>query len=133
MQGVTNGGGVLAPDQIVTGDFSRDGGHAATRELISRGLRATAVVALNDFMAVGALTALRNAGLRVPEDVSLSGFDDIPLLSDLTPALTTVRLPLADLGARAAAMALAPAVKPRVEQIAAQVIIRDSAAPPHAR
>ena len=62
--------------------------------------------AVNDVMAVGALAAYRERGIRVPQDVSVAGFDDIATLRDLVPALTTVRLPLKDMGARALELAL---------------------------
>ena len=87
-------GVALEPDQVVEGEFTRDGGHAAATELMRRGVRATAVFALNDVMAMGALAALREAGVDVPGELSLVGFDDIPVVQDLTPPLTTLRLPL---------------------------------------
>src|SRR6478752_4958612 len=64
------------------------------------------VFAVNDVMALGAAAALRDAGLRIPDDVGVAGFDDIPTLRDHAPALTTVGLPLADLGSIAVALAL---------------------------
>jgi LacI family transcriptional regulator len=124
----------LAPDQVVEGAFTRDGGHDAATELLRRGLRATCVFALTDVMAVGALAALREHGLTVPADVSLAGFDDIPIVGDLTPPLTTVRLPLEHLGRNAMAMALLPArQRGRVERLSGEVVLRESTTPPRLR
>jgi LacI family transcriptional regulator len=85
-------------------------------------------------MAVGALATLRSLGRAVPGDVSVTGFDDMPIARDVTPALTTVRLPLAEMGARAMAIALeADGDEPRVERIPAELVRRASTAPPAAR
>ena len=62
---------------MLEGDFTRDGGYRATRRLLERCPEVTAVFALSDVMAIGALAALRDAGRRVPEDVSVIGFDDL--------------------------------------------------------
>jgi LacI family transcriptional regulator len=120
-------GGVLKRDQVVEGPFTRDGGYDAATELLRRGLSATCVFATTDVMAVGALAALRDNGVRVPDDVSLAGFDDIPMVSDLTPPLTTVRLPLEELGERALELALLPeCTRPRVERVRGEVVLRVS-------
>ena len=67
----------------------------------------TAVFAMADVMAIGALAALREAGRRVPEDVSLVGFDDLPICADLVPALTTVRVDTEGMGEQAMRMVVA--------------------------
>ena len=77
-------------------------------------------------MAMGAISGLRSLGVSVPEDVQVAGFDDIPTLKDFTPALTTVRLPLEDIGARAAELALTPVAGESV-QIDAEPVLRSSA------
>lgn len=77
-------------------------------------------------MAMGAISGLRSLGVSVPEDVQVAGFDDIPTLKDFTPALTTVRLPLEDIGARAAELALTPVAGESV-QIDAEPVLRHSA------
>jgi LacI family transcriptional regulator len=116
---------------IVPGDFSRDGGAEAIEELLTRTTTATCIVALNDAMAIGALSALRARGIRVPDDISLAGFDDIPIARDLVPTLTTVHLPLAAMGARAVELALEPRTDElRVEHVPAHVVMRESTAPP---
>jgi LacI family transcriptional regulator len=85
--------------QVVEGDFYEESGEAAVAELLRAGVRFDSVFAANDNMAIGAITALRAAGLRVPEDVAVAGFDDIPLARHL--GLTTVRVRIAELGERA--------------------------------
>jgi LacI family transcriptional regulator len=123
---------VLARDQVVEGAFTRDGGYQAAAALLGRGLRATCVFAATDVMAVGALAALRDHGLSVPADVSLAGFDDISVVRDLTPPLTTVALPLEELGERVVALALRdnPGSRRRIERVAGKVVLRASTAPP---
>jgi LacI family transcriptional regulator len=103
----------------------------ATAALLDAEPRLTAIVALNDSMAIGALSVLRDRGLSVPGDVSVVGFDDMPIAQDVTPRLTTVRLPLVDIGARAITLALEPPTpNPKVEEVAAEVVHRESLAPP---
>ncbi|UZJ31313.1 LacI family DNA-binding transcriptional regulator [Streptomyces endophytica] len=90
-----------APRRVVHGAYDRGSGYDAAVELLRRDSELTAVVAANDTAALGVCAALRDRGLRVPEDVSVAGFDDLPFSADAAPALTTVRLPLAEAGARA--------------------------------
>ncbi len=130
-QGLRERGLSLHPEDVLPGDFGRDSGEAAMEQLLRRGIRATAVFALNDQMAVGALRALRGAGLRVPQDLSLAGFDDMAIARDVTPALTTVRVPMEDMGVRAMEMALeAPGDELRVAFFPAVVVPRESTAAP---
>jgi LacI family transcriptional regulator len=91
----------FAPDvaiDVVAGNFTEASGYQAARELLSRGQRPRAVFAANDMMAVGALYAFKEAGLQVPEDIALAGFDDIPIARYLTPPLSTVSVHIAELG-----------------------------------
>ncbi|WP_409060883.1 LacI family DNA-binding transcriptional regulator [Streptomyces sp. SYP-A7185] len=121
----------LPPERIVEGAFTRDGGHAAAVELLRRGQRPTCVFAVTDVMAVGALGALRERGLRVPDDVSLAGFDDIPLVGELTPPLTTVSLPLTQMGRDVLSLALRErGTRSRVERIRGEVVLRASTGRP---
>ena len=85
----------------IQGDFGEESGYRAGGEILRMQPRPTAVFAANDGMAVGLLAALQEAGLRVPEDIAVAGFDDIPIARFLTPPLTTVRLAIAELGALA--------------------------------
>jgi LacI family transcriptional regulator len=120
----------LAPEQIAACDFTRDGGRRAAGQLIERDPELTAIFALNDPMAVGALAALRERGVAVPDQISVVGFDDIPLAADITPALTTVRVPMIEMGARAMTLALEPSdAELRVEHLPTEVIVRASSGP----
>lgn len=118
---------------VVHGPFTRDGAYAAVLGLVQAQApvrvegRPPCLLAANDVMAVGAMAALRDAGLDVPQDVAVAGFDDIPTLRDITPALTTVRLPLADLGSAAFDLLDAePGPRRRVERVAGEVLLRAS-------
>jgi LacI family transcriptional regulator len=122
----------LDPARVVHGDLSRDGGYAAMSEILAAGEPLPdCVFAVSDVMAVGALARLRAAGLDVPGDIALAGFDDIPTLRDVYPPLTTVRLPLKRLGEIAARLALggdAPR-QPRVVPVPGEVVLRESTPP----
>ena len=89
-----------------TGYFTEAGGEQAVRELIAGGRRPGAIVCGNDEMALGALTALRAAKLRVPADVAVTGFDDIAAARRARPALSTVRQPMRELGERSVRLLL---------------------------
>lgn len=127
-EGLAEAGLTLPPEAIVEGAFTRDGGHAAALELLAREQDVSCVFAVNDVMAVGAVAALRERAVGVPDAISVAGFDDIAPLRDLSPSLTTVRLPLEDMGARAAAMALDPDPErpPRVVRVPGEVVVRAS-------
>ena len=83
------------------GDFSEEAGYAAARRLLDAMEHPDAIFAANDAMAVGALSALRESGVSVPEEIALAGFDDIPIARYVTPPLTTVNVAIAELGRRA--------------------------------
>ncbi len=108
--------------------FSVEGGRAAANRLLERG--ATAIVCGSDLMALGAVRAVRQQGLRVPEDVSVVGFDDSPLIAFTSPALTTVRQPVPAM-AQAAAQTLLDAIggspMPATEYLySPELIVRES-------
>jgi len=86
---------------VLPGNFDEASGHAAGQRLLAAGERPDAVFAANDMMALGCLFALGQAGVRVPADIALAGFDDIPLSRYVDPPLTTMRVEIAELGARA--------------------------------
>jgi LacI family transcriptional regulator len=119
------------------GDFRHEGGFAASRELLGLEERPTAIFAGSDQQAMGAYEAARQADLQVPRDLSVVGFDDLPLCQWLSPPLTTVRQPLEEMG-RLAARALfqqldgEPLVSPRIE-LATDLRVRLSTAPPPAQ
>lgn len=120
--------------RVVRGAFTREGGHDAARRLLAAGgPRPTCLFAVTDVMAVGALAALREAGVRVPEDMSLAGFDDIPLVRELSPPLSTVALPLAAMGERVIGLALRTppgAGRSRVVRVDGEVVLRGSTGAP---
>jgi len=98
---------VAAGATVRHAEFSRDGGHRAMAELLASGERPECVFAVADVMALGAMSALREADIAPGADIGVAGFDDLPLVADVTPALTSVALPLAEIGARALELALA--------------------------
>lgn len=117
---------IVENPRVIPSDFTRDGGRAAAHELLRRHPELTAIFALNDLMAAGALAALRELGRPVPAQISVAGFDDLPVATDLTPALTTVRLALSDIGARAMRLLLDDEPGGRVVAAAADLVVRDS-------
>jgi LacI family transcriptional regulator len=90
-----------AEPRILPGDFNEASGHAAGQALIASGQLPDAVFAANDMMALGCLSAFKQAGIGVPKQVALAGFDDIPLSRYVQPSLTTVRVNIAELGGQA--------------------------------
>ncbi|GAA3144375.1 LacI family DNA-binding transcriptional regulator [Streptomyces rectiviolaceus] len=116
----------------VHGPYTRQSGYEATLELLRRAPDLTAIVAANDTVALGASAALRERGLRIPDDISVAGFDDLPFSVDAVPALTTVRLPLHEAGARAGRLATGAEAPPPggVATIGAELMVRGSTAPP---
>jgi len=121
----------LDPARVVHGDLSRDGGYQSMSEILAAGEPLPdCVFAVSDIMAVGALARLRAAGIDVPGDIALAGFDDISTLRDVYPPLTTVRLPLKRLGEIAARLVLGDdAPQPRVVPVPGEVVLRDSTRP----
>ena len=97
----------LDPSLFLQGDFSELSGHRAASELVGLDTRPTAIFAANDSMAIGALSALHERGIRVPDEVAVAGFDDIPLARYMNPPLSTVHVDSSELGERAAALLLA--------------------------
>ncbi|WP_203906745.1 LacI family DNA-binding transcriptional regulator [Rhizocola hellebori] len=106
--------------------FTRDGGIEGARTLVAQGLGEIEVIfAVNDMMAIGAMTAFRDAGLTPGKDIAVAGFDDIGSTMDVVPALTTVRVPLREIGLRALQLALSGET-PRLVIIPTEVAIRES-------
>lgn len=89
------------PALQVNGNFSEAGGYDAARQLLTRSPRPSAIFASNDSMAIGALSALRDEGVQIPEEVALAGFDDVPIAAYLTPTLTSVQVGIHHLGVQA--------------------------------
>ncbi|AXL88759.1 LacI family transcriptional regulator [Streptomyces sp. CB09001] len=120
------------PRWTVHGRYDRQAGYEATLELLRRDPTLTAVVAANDTVALGACAALRDSGLRIPDDVSVAGFDDLPFSIDAVPALTTVRLPLAEAGARAGRVATGREEAPAggIATVRGELMVRGSSGGP---
>jgi len=118
----------IAPESVrsAQGAFTRDGGHDAMSSVIGAGLGDIEVVfAANDVMAVGAMSAMRGAGIEPGRDIAIAGFDDVPTARDVTPALTTARLPLASIG-RQSLLAALDEEPPPSAPIDAEIIVRES-------
>jgi LacI family transcriptional regulator len=126
--GLSSSGVDLPAENIIGAQFTRDGGYVAMTELLDRGLQVDAVFAVNDVMAVGAMAALREQGHQVPRDIALAGFDDIATLRDVEPPLTTVRIPLVEMGRQALDLAMDsdPAGGPVVRTVPGEVVVRAS-------
>jgi LacI family xylobiose transport system transcriptional regulator len=127
--------GLSVDDDIVRpGDFRVKAGYEQAKVLFNQGERPTAIFAGNDLAALGVLRAAREAGLRVPEDLSVVGFDDIQLAEWTTPSLTTVRQPLIEMAAVAVRILLdtAKSGEPlgRRVELATDLVVRESTAPP---
>jgi LacI family transcriptional regulator len=125
----------LPPPTVLEGGGEQFGfGYEAAQTLLQRTPRPSALVALTDVLAVGALHAAAELGLRVPEALSVTGFDDIPLARHVLPALTTVAQPLFKMGEAAAQMLLrriaAPTTPPERVVLPTALVRRRSAAPP---
>ena len=98
----------ISPESILErpGDFTEAGGYNATMALLAMRPRPTAIFATNDSMAIGALSALRESGVQVPDEMAVAGFDDIPLARYMDPPLSSVHVPICELGARAVELLL---------------------------
>jgi LacI family transcriptional regulator len=121
------------PNLVVEGDFTEEGGYLAARRLLAQNAAAPfdAIFAASDAMALGALRALREAGLTIPDDVALVGFDDIPFAARSEPPLTTIRQPILRTGAVAAEALIDrienPSSTPRRILLPTELVIRTSA------
>lgn len=125
------------PALTASGDFSIEAGERAIELLLSQGQSFSAVFCSNDEMAIGAMRALSSQGLRVPEDVSVVGFDDIRFARYTSPSLTTIAQPKNALGREAMTMLIElladPEVPPRKRVLSADLVVRGSTASPSPR
>jgi LacI family transcriptional regulator len=141
-------GAVFDPALVTSADFSIEGGYAAAARLLDLPERPTALALANDHMALGALQAARARGLAVPGDLSVVGFDDFAVAALVAPALTTVRVPMREMGARAMRLLLEQMGRRsgrasdngsaegeghlgRVEYVATELVVRESAGQPN--
>jgi len=121
------------PQLIQTGDFSIQSGKVATLRLLSAGPKPTAIFALNDMMAIGAMSAVNQAGLSIPGDMSLIGFDNIELAGMVTPSLTTVAQPIPEIARQATSLLIERLAGTRNGSnqkviLSAELLLRDSTA-----
>lgn len=122
----------ILPEAIVRGNGRLDGGARAIARLLDRGADFTAVFAFNDEMAIGVIGALQRAGKRVPHDISVIGFDDIPYADAIYPAVTTIAQPIVEMGGIGVRMLLdrlqQPGAAPRRVQLSPRLVKRESVA-----
>lgn len=111
--------------EIIETTLSRQGGIDAMNHILASATRPQLVFATADIMAVGALAAARTAGVVVPNDIALCGFDDIPTLADIVPSLTTVHIDLEELGRRATRLLVSP-TEPIPTTMPTSIMIRES-------
>lgn len=122
----------VRPEWIVTAEMRVEGGRAAMGQLLGQSQRPTAVITSNDLMAIGALQAAHEAGVRVPEELSLIGFDDLPIVSMVHPPLSTIRHPRREVAVRAFAClhALVQGKTPSTDaSLQPHLVVRESTAP----
>ena len=125
----------VPPDMIVEGAYTFESGVACAESLLARRPRPTAIFASNDEMAAGVYKAAHRLKVLIPDDLSVVGFDDTPMASRMTPALTTIRLPIRDMGRLAAAKLIPPKGSEDAEvgtaaRIALHLVVRESTQPP---
>lgn len=120
----------IVPDLEATGDFHVESGYFAAQKLLHQKEPPTAIFACNDLMAIGALRAIHEAGLRVPEDISLIGHDDIEMASYIRPTLTTIAQPITQLAETAIKWLVErielPSLPPRQTVLANRLVERQS-------
>lgn len=132
LEGLAEAGIPHREEYIVGSDFDKEGGYQSMKQLLALPERPTAVICSSDTSAVGAIKAIREAGLSVPEDISIVGFDDIDLASHVHPALTTVRQNTNAIGRQAIelldALITEKLDEPPVAIVPVELVIRDSCA-----
>ena len=125
------------PELEVEGNFELSGGVVGAQQLLDLPEPPTAIFAFNDNMAIGVMQAARARGMRVPEDLSVVGFDDLDEAAIVTPALTTIRQPLAEMGRIAVSLLTRLLDNQRLEalhvELGTRLVVRDSTAPPRAQ
>jgi LacI family transcriptional regulator len=120
----------IDPALVHEGDYWQPSGFAAARSLLALPEPPTAIFASNDVMAFGVMEAVRDRGLRIPEDMSIIGFDNIPQSEHVSPQLTTIEQPLADMGREATRRLLALIKEPELpltrSELPTKLIVRAS-------
>jgi DNA-binding LacI/PurR family transcriptional regulator len=126
----------VEPGLVVTADLTREDGWGAAAALLARPDRPTAIFTANDLQALGVYQAAREAGLRIPDDLSVVGFDDLPVVAWVDPPLTTVHQPLTEMAVAATELAMSLGRGEKAPQIGLEIAttltVRSSTAPPKA-
>jgi LacI family transcriptional regulator len=122
-------------DYIYEGGYTFESGVAGAEQLLARPDRPTAIFACNDEMAAGVYKVAQRMGIAIPAELSVVGYDDSPLASQLWPALSTIRLPIRDVGRQAAGLLLAQdgSVSTVTTSVTPHLVIRDSCRPPQSK
>ncbi|PVZ84221.1 transcriptional regulator [Serratia sp. S1B] len=123
--------GIIVPNSwIISVPFNEKGGELAAEKLLASDHSFTAVLTFNDLMAAGMMRTFHHKNIRMPDDISIVGFDDIPLAKYLHPSLTTVHYPVEKIARRAAKLALrlhsGASITPQLNKFTAELILRDS-------
>ncbi|GAB3462005.1 LacI family DNA-binding transcriptional regulator [Streptomonospora sediminis] len=131
LAGLAECGIEVPPSRVIHCGFDRDGGYSAAGECLRRRMGMELVLAISDTVAVGAIARFREAGMALPGDVAVAGIDDVTVLRDVTPALTTVRLPWPEAGRAALDLALrdtgtGTGTEPRRVRMSGHVVLRES-------
>jgi DNA-binding LacI/PurR family transcriptional regulator len=118
------------PALVKKGSLTQEGGYQLTLELLNLDVPPTAIFAVDDLMVIGAYKAIKEKGLLIPEDIALVGFNDDPLASVIEPALTTIRIPIYEMGLAAATMIIGllqnQEIFPAQKVLSSELIVRDS-------
>ena len=123
----------LAPGRVVEKSYTLSAGREGLREILRAAPRPTAVICGNDVLAIGALAECQAQGIAVPREISVTGFDDLEIAAVVTPALTTIHFPTAELGSYAAQHLLARLAGKPFEmrtELPVELVVRGSTAPP---
>jgi LacI family transcriptional regulator len=129
-QALLEAGIPITPELMVTGDFSQEGGYLAMQHVLALPQRPGAIFVASDTMAIGALRAIHEAGVAVPEEIAIVGFDDLPSSVFANPPLTTIHQPIAELGVAAVKLLIDQFERPEAVthhvSLPTQLIIRSS-------
>lgn len=120
---LTENGIALDASFIFSGAFTEESGYTAAKEILKLKSKPTAIFAFNDAMAIGAIGAIREKGIIIPDEISVCGFDDIPIAQYLNPSLTSVHVPIAELGAMAIAR-IFERMEKKVSEAAAHIFVQ---------
>ncbi len=128
-RGLARHGIEIPADLVMTEDFDHDGGYRAAERLIGRIGDIDVVFAVSDAMALGAIARFAEEGISLPRDVTVAGFDDVPIVRDLDPPLSTVRVLLAEMAEQAVVQVLSPSDRVQTFEVSGTVMLRAGTPP----